>query len=155
VKKIIFVIVVAAAGYWGWMLFGPQKATNWVYAEFRVKYKDGTELVGIGRMDSPSDCERRAEEFWRKALAVDAMGAQVSPMRCGEQLPPRYEGLFSNRVIQATYVALDRGNAGERDGRFIIYGVPSSEVGKVCPIIINNIKSTYGGKVECVIGTIG
>ena len=67
----------------------------------------------------------------------------------------RYEGLFSNRVIHATYLALDRGNSGERDGRFIIYGVPSSEVSKVCPVIIATIKQRYRGKVECIQGTIG
>jgi hypothetical protein len=153
-KKILILIVFGAAGYWGWTQYGAQMGANPVYADFRVKYSNGVELVGIGRMDSQGDCERRADEFWRRTLAVES-GTEISSVRCDKQLAARYEGLFSNRVIHATYIALDRGNSGERDGRFIVYGVPSSEVGKVCPTLIGIIKRTYSGKVECIQGTVG
>jgi hypothetical protein len=152
-KKILILIVLGVASYWGWTQYGGQTVKDPVYAEFRMKYNNGVELVGIGRMDSQSDCERRADVFWRGVLA-DA-NAQMSSVHCDRKIAPRYEGLFSNRVIHATYVALDRGNSGERDGRFIIYGVPSSEVGKVCPTLISTIKQKYNGKVECVVGTVG
>lgn len=153
-KAILFLIVAGAAGYWAWNQYVERGPKNPVYAEFRVKYSNGVELVGIGKMDSSSDCERRAEEVWRRTLATDA-NAQISPIRCDIQLPTRFEGLFSNKTTHATYLAMDRGDSSERDGRFIIYGVPSSEVVKVCPAIIEQIKRNYRGKIECIPGSVG
>lgn len=153
-KAILFVIVLGAAAYWGWDYYNNRMAKDPVYAEFRVKYENGVELVGLGKMNSQPDCERRGAVFWRGVLASDAK-VEISAIRCDMQLPPRYEPLFSNQVAHATYIAMDRGNSGERDGRFIIFGVPASEVAKVCPSLIETIKRKYSGKVQCVQGSVG
>ena len=153
-KAIIFVVVLGAAAYWGWNYYNHRMVKDPVYAEFRVKYENGIELVGLGKMNSQSDCERRAAEFWRSVLASDAR-AEISAIRCDIQLPIRYETLFSNQVATATYIAMDRGNSGERDGRFIIFGAPSSDVIKICPSLIETIKRKYSGTVQCIQGSVG
>lgn len=153
-KAVIFVIVLGAATYWGWNYYNNQAVRDPVYAEFRIKYENGIELVGLGRMNSQPDCERRAAEFWRGVLAASAQ-AKISAVHCDIQLPTRYEALFSNQVANATYIAMDRGNSGERDGRFIIFGAPSSEVIKVCPSLVETIKKKYSGTVKCIQGSVG
>lgn len=153
-KAIIFVVLLGAAAYWGWNYYNNKIITDPVYAEFRVKYEGGIELVGFGKMNSQPDCERRAVEFWRGVLASKAQ-AEMSAVHCGIQLPARYEALFSNQVATATYISMDRGNSGERDGRFIIFGAPSSEVIKICPSLIETIKQKYSGEVKCIQGSIG
>lgn len=153
-KAIVVILVVGGLAYWGWNHYNNRIPKDPVYAEFRVKYENGVELVGVGRMNSQSDCEQRAAEFWRRVLASNAK-AEVSPVRCDMTLPDRYDGLFVNRAMHATYIAMDRGNSGERDGRFLIYGVPSSEVVKVCPALIEVVKRNYKGKVDCIQGTVG
>ena len=153
-KAIIFVVVLGAAAYWGWNYYNNQMVTDPVYAEFRVKYANGITLVGLGKMNSQPDCERRAAKFWRSVLATDIQ-AEISAIRCDIQLPTRYETLFSNQTGTATYIAMDRGNSGERDGRFIILGAPSSDVISICPALIETIKRKYSGTVQCIQGSVG
>lgn len=157
-KTFLIVIVIGGAAYWAWQNNNHEteagSVIDPVYTEFRVEYTNGIELVGIGKMDSQSDCERRSERFWSSVLATDA-DAKISGFDCKGDIPARFETLFHNQQGFATYIAMDRGNAGERDGRFIIYGAPSSEVMKVCPVLINRIKQKYRGKVECIQGSVG
>lgn len=158
-KKLIILLILGFAVYSGWKHFSNTGAsnsavTNPVYVEFRVKYPDDLELVGFGRMDSLEDCETRADLFWRGVLASGAQ-TQMSTVKCGAQLPARYLALFENKTANATYIAIDRGNEDERDGRFIIYGAPSSEVMKVCPTLIDAIKKNFSGEVKCIQGSVG
>jgi len=48
-KAIIFVVMLGAAAYWGWNYYNNQKVRDPVYAEFRVKYANGIELVGLAK----------------------------------------------------------------------------------------------------------
>lgn len=158
-KNLIIIIVLGVAAYYGWNHFSnptapDQAITNPVYVEFRVKYPNDIELVGFGRMDSQEDCEQRAAEFWRNVLAAGDK-VQVSSAKCGVQLSAKYQALFDNKVSTATYIAFDRGNSGERDGRFIIYGVPSSQVMSECPAIIEKFKRNFTGEVRCIQGSVG
>jgi hypothetical protein len=159
-NKLIVWIAIFLCAYAGWQYFSGRDSSsnagpaNPVYAEFRVKYPDEIELVGFGKMDSMEDCQARAEIFWRDVLASDA-NTEMTAMKCGAQLPVRFQALFENRPAHATYIAMDRGNAGERDGRFIVYGAPSSEVMKHCPAFIDSIKKKYAGEVKCIQGSIG
>ena len=156
-KSLIIVLLLGLAAYYGWNKFSsptaPTEAES-VYVEFRVKFPDDIELVGFGRMDSMEDCEQRSEIFWGNVLA-SGNNAKMSPTKCGIKLSPRYQALFANKVSTATYLSFDRGNAGERDGRFIIYGVPSSQVMSECPAIIAKFKENYTGEVKCIQGTVG
>lgn len=154
-KTILFLVVVGAIGYGVWVQYSNRTPENPVYAEIRIRHTDsGAELVGIGKMNSEDDCQMRSEIFWRKIFAAQER-FELASASCAKELSERHASLFANRTIHATYLALDRGNSGERDGRFVIFGVPSSEAAKVCPQIIGKIKQTYTGNVRCVAGTIG
>ncbi len=158
-KNLIIVILFGIAAYYGWNHFSNATATaeaitNPVYVEFRVEYPNDIELVGFGRMDSLEDCELRAAIFWSNVF-VAGDKVKMSSAKCGVKLSPRYQALFDNKVSTATYIAFDRGNSGERDGRFIIYGVPSSQVMSECPAIIEKFKQNFTGEVKCIQGKIG
>jgi hypothetical protein len=159
-KKLLILIVLGFGIYAAWKHVSVSGASgsavpeNPVYAEFRVKYPDDIELVGLGRMDSLEDCETRADMFWRGVLASGAQ-AEMSSVKCVTQLPTRFQALFENKTAYATYIAMDRGNSGERDGRFLFYGVPSSEVMKHCPALIDSIKKRFSGEVKCIQGSVG
>lgn len=159
-KKLFILIVLGLGTYAAWKHFGggnPAASSipaNPVYAEFRVKFPDDIELAGFGRMDSLEDCETRADRFWRDVLASGAQ-VEMTSVKCGSQLPARFQALFENKTAYATYIAMDRGNSSERDGRFLIYGVPSSEVMKHCPAFIDSIKQRFSGEVRCIQGSVG
>ena len=159
-KRLIILVVIGFGIYAGWKHFNGGNSAlssapaNPVYAEFRVKFPDDVELVGFGRMDSQEDCETRADVFWRDVLASGTQ-VQMSSVKCGTQLPARFQALFENKTAYATYIAMDRGNSGERDGRFLFYGVPSSEVMKHCPAFIDIIKKRFSGEVKCIQGSVG
>ncbi len=154
-KLILFMAVVGAIGYGAWTRFADRAPESPVYAEVRVKHAEsGAELVGIGKMNSEDDCQRRSEIFWGKIFTAQQQ-FELASASCSNEISERHAALFANRTIHATYLALDRGNSGERDGRFVIFGVPSSEAARVCPNIINKIKQRYSGNVRCIAGTIG
>jgi hypothetical protein len=154
-KKIIVILVIAAgAGYYAYQNKMPSEPVDPVYAEIRLRHASGVELVGIGKMFSPDDCERRSERFWNTVFKDGAQFEWVSG-HCTREITERHLAMFSNRTIHATYISMDRGSSGERDGRFVIYGVPSSDAASFCPALISRIREKYIGKIQCIQGTIG
>jgi hypothetical protein len=154
-KKLIVLVVLGLAAFWGWDYYSERSTADPVYVELRVKHaRSGIELVGVGRMNSPRDCERRAATIWRRVLVSDDKTDQVT-VACMNDIAPRFDKMFANQPSHATYIALDRGSRGERDARLIIYGAPASEVGKVCPSLIERLKRNYQGQVQCILGTVG
>jgi hypothetical protein len=83
------------------------------------------------------------------------MGDVKVSSSCKKELPNKYMKLFVNKTSTATYIAFDRGKGGERDGRFLIYGVPSSFVFKECDSITKEAQKKYSGRIYCVQGTVG
>lgn len=125
------------------------------YAEFRIRlHANNIELVGFGKMTSLQDCLAHNAGVWSSAFSNSAEVKAVNT-DCNKSLPKRYEKLFRNEPIQATYLVFERGSEEERDGRFIIYGIPSSLVMQECGRIISGIKRRYHGKVYCVEGKVG
>jgi len=130
------------------------KVTDPYYVEVRIDINQSdVQLVGIGKMNSYEDCQARAFIVWAKSL--DKVGRVKVASTCKRELPKKYTKLFDNQAATATYVAFDRGRDEERDGRFLIYGIPSSHVYKECEKITKEAKQTYSGKIYCVQGTVG
>lgn len=153
-KKLIVLIALGATAWWGWQYYD-ERATDPVYVEIRVKdTRSSLELVGVGRMNSERDCAKRADKFWRRVLTADDDTKHVTVV-CLNDIAPHFEKMFTNQPSHATYLAMDRGNRSERDARLVIYGAPASEVGKVCPALIQQLKRNYSGQVQCVPGTVG
>lgn len=154
-KKLLVILVAAGAiGYYFYQKKMPAEPVDPVYAEIRLRHENGVELVGIAKMFTPDDCERRSEIFWNNVFKEGAQFKWMSG-RCTREVSERHLAMFSNKTIHATYISLDRGSSAERDGRFVIYGVPSSDAASVCPTLINKIREKYTGKIQCIQGTIG
>ena len=152
-SKLFIAILLAGAAYW--VLAHYDGFGRPVYAEFRVKQAEtGIELVGLGMIPSESECRVRSDRFWDHIFS-SAQHFEIVSAQCLAEVPSRYRDLLAKVPYHATYLSFEKGSIGERDGRFIIYGVPSSEVARVCPELIQRIKQTYSGTVECVRGTIG
>lgn len=153
-RKLLGLLVLATISYWAWGHYG-YGGGDPMYAEIRIKHADtGVELVGLGKMNSQSDCDRRTGKVWGKIFASEQR-FEVTSIQCVPALPSRYEDLFADRQIHATYLSFTRGSAGERDGRFVIYGVASSDVATVCPRLVEAARRNYSGKVVCVQGLVG
>jgi hypothetical protein len=75
--------------------------------------------------------------------------------QCKKEISAKYQKLFANEKMTATYVVYDSGADGERDGRFLFYGIPSSQVFGKCEGITQKAKRHYSGKVYCIQGTVG
>ena len=57
---------------------------------------------------------------------------RCSRPECQAQLPPRYARLFDDEPIPSTYLSASAGNAGERDGRLVVYGLTDQEGAAMC-----------------------
>jgi len=127
------------------------------YVKIRVEItlpKANIQLVGIGKMNSYEDCQARALLFWADNLAH--LGQAKIDAECKKDIPNKYLKLFDNKQSTATYIAFDKGNDGERDGRFLIYGVPSSLAHEACEKLVEESEgANYSGKIYCVRGSVG
>lgn len=156
-KVILIIIALCAAAYYLLANHSPFQVveTDPHYAEIRVNVPGtSVQLVGFGKMFSREDCQLRSAAIWadvfRRTGKLDLVKSD-----CSKELAPRYRSLFENKPFHATYLVFEKGNNSERDGRFIIFGVPSSVVANECSKIINSAKTRYSGKVYCVQGTVG
>lgn len=155
-KLLLIFTVIFGLGYYIINYHSPfqTEVTDPYYAKIRVKLRDqDIQMVGIGRMNSYEDCQARSLIVWVRSL--EHLGEVKLDSACTKTLSHKYMKLFSNQQATATYVAFDKGQGGERDGRFLIYGVPSSHVYKACEEITRNAKKRYTGAVYCVQGGVG
>lgn len=130
------------------------QVTDPYYVEIRIDItQSDVQLVGFGKMNSYEDCQGRAFLVWMKSL--EHLGKVNVSSSCNKTLSKRYQKLFENQPSAATYVAFDKGMDGERDGRFLFYGIPSSHVYQACEKVIEQMRQTYTGKIFCVQGTVG
>jgi len=118
VSKFLTVVSLIVAAYLAWAKFG---SGDPVFGEIRIKLADtGIELVGLVRMNSEGDCRDRAERFWTKVFSANPK-FRLTTVKCAAAIAPHLNGLFKQRQFQATYLSFERGNSGERDGRFIFF----------------------------------
>jgi hypothetical protein len=155
--KLLFAIAgLLGLGYYIYHNHSPfqTEVTDPHYVEIRLNYQaQDVQLVGVGKMNSYEDCTARALIVW--ASSLEHMGNIRVNSECKKDLPQKYLKLFDNKKTHATYVAFDKGEGGERDGRFLIYGVPASHVYKSCEEITKKAKEKYSGEVYCIQGTVG
>lgn len=132
--------------------------TDPYYVEIRVDVPlDSTSLqvVGIGKMYSLQDCQVRSLVFWADML--EHLGKVKIDTECKKEIAEKYKKLFDNKQSTATYIAYDKGQEGERDARFLIYGAPSSMAYDACKMIVEKAKNEtpYSGEIFCVKGSVG
>ncbi|MCU7845760.1 MAG: hypothetical protein KZQ93_18165 [Candidatus Thiodiazotropha sp. (ex Monitilora ramsayi)] len=155
-KIVIYLLVVFGLIYYVMTHHSPfqTEVTDPYFVEIRLDIKESdVQLVGVGKMFSLEDCQARAAVVWLNTLKD--MGQVKVSSECKKTLPKRYLKLFDNQKSSATYVAFDKGDGGERDGRFLFYGIPSSYVYKACETLIKEAKGSYSGDIYCIQGTVG
>ncbi|WP_126455722.1 hypothetical protein [Sulfuriflexus mobilis] len=156
-KSLLLVIALIGGGYYIYNNHSPfqTEVTDPHFIEIRVAVDNtNIKLVGFGKMFSQEDCLARSAKIWVNVFK-EAGKLNLVDTNCSKTLPGRYEKLFDNKPIAASYLVFEKGNNRERDGRFIFYGIPSSYVAKECDKLIARAKKNYRGKVYCVQGTIG
>ncbi|NJD07480.1 MAG: hypothetical protein FIA97_13420 [Methylococcaceae bacterium] len=154
-KHLILLTLIAGA-YFLYTRHSPfqTEVTDPYFAEVRITLGDtGVSLVGYGKMNSLEDCQARAALVWVETFKE--IGETQAETDCSRELPERYRRVFDNQSISATYLSFDKGSDRERDGRFVIYGIPSSIVAGECSKLIERARRTYTGKIYCVQGTVG
>ncbi len=154
-KLLIVLAVIATVAYFLIVERDIVSPSEPVFVEIRIQQADSSVLlVGVGRMESMRDCRARSRRFWEGVFNSKERFRLVSS-ECKDAIADRYLRLFNDEQMHATYLALDRGNPLERDGRFVIYGVPSSQAARECPRIIQQIQKRYSGPIRCIQGTVG
>jgi hypothetical protein len=154
-KTFIVVIVVAALGWYFWhkhVSGPPQTFENPVYGEMRATANiqgREIEMAIFVRTGNKLDCETRAAVSWSRALA-SCPTCKFEPVRCQEQLSPRYARLFDDVPIPSTYLSATAGNAAERDGRVVVYGLTDQEGEAVCEQLRSVVLKEYKGTARCV-----
>lgn len=155
-KNVVILILLFGAGYYFYTNHSPFQTdvTDPYFVEIRINdLQSDLQIVGFGKMNSYADCQGRAAIIWAKAF--EKVGKVSIDTACNKQISKKYQRLFENQPIQATYIVFDKGTDRERDGRFVIYGVASSHVAQQCSIITRKVRQSYNGKIYCVQGTVG
>jgi len=156
-KKLILLIVLAAAGYFAYSRFqaaNPDHIENPVYAELRVDTKvAGRELnlVLFGEMVDDVDCRDRFDRAWDKIIE-GCVDCTMRLSSCRADLEPRYRRLFDDTVIHSTYLSFNKGSRYERNGRMVVYGLTSDEGEALCDSLRQQFQSRYEGTVDCIRG---
>jgi len=160
VKVILAIIALVGLVYYVIAYHSPfqTEVTDPYFVEIRINVPARSEqlnLVGIGRMNSLEDCQIRSMVYWSSML--DQLGKVKVSTECKQELPAKFLKLFENQQATATYVAFDKGNGGERDGRFLIYGASSTMVYDACQKFVEQATDTgkYQGRIYCVKGSVG
>ncbi len=154
--KFLTFIVAIAAGYYIYAYHSPfqTEVTDPYYLAVRINDPDtGVKFVGFGKMNSLADCEARGLLVWKKTFS--RVGTIKRKSECKKEISKKFMKLFQNKQMNATYIVFDKGNKRERDGRFLVYGVPSSHVKKWCDKFIKNTKTDYQGTISCIQGKVG
>lgn len=125
------------------------------YSEFRISDpKTGIDLLVFGEMASMADCRDRSETVWDKVLRACDRCTHTSA-RCLQAMPERYAGLWREEPIHATYMVFERRDENERNGRLILFGVPSSAAARACEQLAQTLGRGYAGRIRCVQGSVG
>jgi hypothetical protein len=154
-KKLLFLVLLVAAGaffYRSYVSGPPRTFENPVYGEIRVDAKiEGRdlEMALFVRSADENDCQARALRTWAVAL-IKCPTCQLHPTRCQAQLPARYARLFNDEPIPSTYLSASAGNAGERDGRLVVYGLTDQEGAAACEVIRTMLMENFRGTAHCV-----
>ncbi len=155
-KALLIIAVLLGLGYYIVNYHSPfqTQVTDPYYSEIRVKLREhDVEMVGIGKMNSFEDCQARSLIVWANTL--EHLGEVSFNSQCKKTLPNRFLKLFDNEPTSASYIVLDKGRGEERDGRFLFYGIPASQVYDACEEITKEIKQSYSGEVYCIKGRVG
>ena len=128
-KILIFLLALTGFSYYVLTHHSPfqTEVTDPYYVEIRidVPLKSTTlQMVGVGKMYSLQDCQARSLVVWANMLKH--LGEVSVDTQCKKTLAKRYLKLFENQQVSATYIVYDKGRDEERDGRFLIYGAPST-----------------------------
>ncbi len=156
-KNLLFMISLIGASYYVYTHHSPfqTEATDPYFVEIRVSVDNtNVTLVGFGKMLSYEDCLARSAIVWRNVFKRTGKLNLINT-QCSKTLSKKYQKLFDNKPITASYIAFDKDNGRERDGRFVFYGIPSSYIIKECNKIIAQARNNYHGKIFCVKGSIG
>lgn len=131
--------------------------SNPVYAEVRIKQSIGgreLEMMYLGKMASETDCQMQAAAM-SASFTSGCRECTTSPPQCKRHLSARDEMLFDNEPIHATYISMAAGNASEREGRIIFWGLTVAEGSQICEAMRGQLQSMYQGPVRCIRATGG
>ena len=158
----VLILLLALAGFSYYLLTHHSpfhtEMTDPYYVEIRIDVPLKTtklQLVGVGKMYSLQDCQARSLVFW--ASMLEHLGEVSVDTQCKKTLAERFLKLFDNQQVSATYIAYDKGQDAERDGRFLIYGAPSSTAYEACRKLADKEKkeAVYTGEIYCIKGSVG
>lgn len=131
-----------------------EEIANPVYVEYRMDLDAGGRTLNavlFGKMASRRECEREAEQIWRESLS-ECEVCQFKSSSCQKELPSRYAGIFDDKPLNTTYISFNRGDARERDGRMVLWGMNDAEAEMVCEVMRKGMDQKYRGEVSCVVG---
>jgi hypothetical protein len=155
VKGLIIVILLAAAGYFVYQKYvggPPQVIEDPVFGEMRMTAAFGNREIEAAifvRATGDLDCKGRGVVSWQETFEACPTCKLQSP-KCHDDLPPRYAKLFDDVPIPSAYLSASAGNAAERDGRMVVYGLTDAEGVMLCEQIKSEISKKYNGKLKCI-----
>jgi hypothetical protein len=107
------------------------------------------EMAVFVRSASMAECEAKSQESWSDVLE-SCPTCRLQTPKCQEQLPSRYARLFDDEPIPSAYLSASAGNAAERDGRIVVYGLTDAEGVQFCEGLRTEAAKKYQGELRCI-----
>lgn len=163
-KKLLIVLIVAAAGIQVWYRHLKAQEDNWVpeaianpvYLEVRVEFDaPGRSAEGVMYLQAldQEDCEKQRQiaqrYLYKGQAAVCPIQCKIQKTECKAELAPRYSKLFDNAPTSVTYISYARGQASEREIRLIYWGVTVDESDRLCGAV-STLQEKHKGLVRCI-----
>jgi imidazole glycerol phosphate synthase subunit HisF len=163
-KKIILVLIVAAAAYFAYKTrverlqqeANPAVIERPVYAETKVDLKgEGGRVINsvvLVATASQVECDTAAAKMVQTVLDASArkgVAGTVKSIECKRELDARMSRVFANQPTFVTYMVLGRGKPEERETRMLYWGVTVEESDLLCEMV-PHIQKGWAGKVSCV-----
>lgn len=135
----------------------PVVITDPVYSEVRVRHREvhDVKLVTYVKTASHTACKSASDEFVRTSGFADDDEWELTGVKCKDTIRLRFEQMFDNEQMQATYVTVDRTGGWSHDARLVIYGVPSTRSLEFCNQLAGHLQGRLGARVGCVKGHVG
>ncbi len=107
------------------------------------------EMAVFVRSAGMAECDAKTRDTWADVLE-SCPTCKLHEPECRERLAPRYARLFDDVPIPSAYLSAKAGNATERDGRIVVYGLTDEEGVIVCGMLRKEIAKRYQGALNCI-----
>ena len=157
-KKLLPLLVLAAAGYLFYQYLGGESSTpSYLLVKLDFQTETGRPLgvTAVEKLAPGLKCSESLTTKFVDTLREACGDCRIDTRSCSEHLSRTHERAFDMEVLDIPYFAYEKGGlVPQQDFRLLFHGLDAAEAGGACvqmrKLIKNDILFFLGGSNECV-----